>query len=306
MASSKTLRVKSISELHRILGLPKPEHPLISILDYGKVEPPPEDFPFTGATFDFYQISMKRDTNGKLLYGQQEYDFDEGIMFFMAPNQLLRNPNQKPADDRSGWIMLIHPDFLWNTPLAKAIRQYEFFGYSVNEALFLSEKEENIINGIVQNIQQEYRANIDHFSQNIIISHLETLLNYADRFYNRQFITRKVSNHRILDQLEKVLSDYLNSDDLMKKGLPSVQYISEQLNISTNYLRSLLKNLTGQSTQQYIHEKLIDKAKEKLSTTDLSISEIAYQLGFEHSQSFSKLFKAKTQLSPLEFRQSFN
>jgi len=201
---------------------------------------------------------------------------------------------------------LIHPDFLWNTPLAKAIKKYEYFDYAVHEALFLSEKEEATLNGIIQNIKQEYQSNIDKFSQSIIISQIETLLNYAERFYHRQFITRKITNHQILDRLEKLLADYFDNDDLITKGLPTVQHIADELNLSPNYLSGLLKVVTGQSTQQHIHDKLIEKAKEKLSTTVLSVSEIAYELGFEHPQSFSKLFKTKTSFSPLEFRQSFN
>ncbi|WP_317235808.1 helix-turn-helix domain-containing protein [Niabella hibiscisoli] len=172
--------------------------------------------------------------------------------------------------------------------------------------MFLSEKEETTINSIVENIKNEYQANIDQFSQDIIISHLETLLNYSERFYQRQFITRKKTNHQILDRLEALLTDYFNSDNLVSKGLPTVQYISDNLNVSPTYLRSLLKTLTGMNTQQHIHEKLIEKAKEKLSTTELTVSEIAYDLGFEHMQSFSKLFKTKTKISPLKFRQSFN
>jgi AraC family transcriptional regulator, transcriptional activator of pobA len=159
---------------------------------------------------------------------------------------------------------------------------------------------------IIQNIEQECRANIDKFSKSIIISHIETFLNYADRFYHRQFITREKANHQVLERLEKLLNDHFNSDEHMSKGLPTVQSIADSLNLSPKYLSSLLKVLTGQNTQQHIHEKLIEKAKEKLSTTDLSVSEIAYELGFEHLQSFSKLFKTKTKLSPLEFRQSFN
>lgn len=163
-----------------------------------------------------------------------------------------------------------------------------------------------MVTGIIQDIVQEYQSNVDKFSQDVIIARIELLLIYSERFYQRQFITRKISNHRILDSLENVLAAYLNSDALTEKGLPTVQYISEALNVSPNYLSGLLKLLTGQSTQQHIHDKLIEKAKEKLSTTGLSISEIAYQMGFEHPQSFSKLFKTKTSLSPLEFRQSFN
>ena len=203
-------------------------------------------------------------------------------------------------------MLLIHPDFLWQSPLAKTIKQYDFFSYSANEALHLSDKEETIIISIFQNIKQEYLSNIDKFSRPVIISQLELLLNYSDRFYHRQFITRNITNHKILNRLEEILKDYFDQDSLIESGLPTVQDIAKELNVSPNYLSGLLKTLTGQSTQQHIHEKLIDKAKEKLSTTNLSISEIAYELGFEHSQSFSKLFKTKTKLSPLEYRQSFN
>jgi len=242
-----------------------------------------------------------------MLYGQQQYDFDEGVMFFMAPNQVFRiETDAKTKEERSGWMLLVHPDFLWNTSLAKSIRQYEYFDYSVNEALFLSEKEELTVNNVIENIRQEYHSNIDKFSQQIIISQIETLLNYSERYYHRQFITRKISNHKILDQLEDILTAAFNSDDLVKNGLPTVQHIARVLNLSPKYLSSLLKVLTGQTVQQHIHDKLIEKAKEKLSVTTLSVSEIAYELGFEHSQSFSKLFKSKTNLSPLEFRRSFN
>jgi AraC family transcriptional regulator, transcriptional activator of pobA len=229
-------------------------------------------------------------------------------LFFMAPGQVfgVAIDSNKLVPKHTGWMLLIHPDFIWNTSLAKLIKQYDYFDYSVHEALFLSEKEEGTLSSIVEHIRQEYHSNIDKFSQQIIISQIETLLNYSERFYNRQFITRKKANHQILDRLEKLLTDYFDNKDLLANGIPTVQYISETLNISPNYLRGLLKVLTGQTTQQHIHEKLIEKAKEKLSTTNLSVSEIAFQLGFEHSQSFSKLFKTKTNLSPLEFRQSFN
>lgn len=251
---------------------------------------------------------MKKVSGAGMRYGQQAFDFDEGLMSFMAPNQVFSVvPGKKDETiKQSGWVLNIHPDFLWNTSLAKAIKQFDFWDYSVNEALFLSEREEAIINNIIQNIQQEYQSNIDKFSKQIIISQIESLLSYADRFYHRQFITREKSNHQILDRLEKLVNDYFNNTDLINKGLPTVGFIAEALNLSPKYLSSLLKMLIGQNTQQYIHEKLIAKAKEKLSTSELTISEIAYQLGFEHLQSFSKLFKTKTKLSPLEFRQSFN
>ncbi|WAC12504.1 helix-turn-helix domain-containing protein [Dyadobacter pollutisoli] len=299
-------RIRTISEFHRLRGLSQPEHPLISVVDYALIKRP-ADIGEVNLIFDFYQVSVKRGMNAKLKYGQQAYDFDEGVMFFAAPNQVFNiRPNPISTAERSGWLLFIHPDFFWDTPLAKAIKQYEFFDYSVNEALWLSRKEEVTINRIIQNIQQEYRATIDAFSKQIISSQIESLLSYSKRFYNRQFITREKSNHQILDQLEKILTSYFTKDDLASKGLPTVQYIADKLNVSPKYLSSLLNVLIGQSTQQYIHDKLIEKAKETLSTTNLSVSEVSYTLGFEHSQSFSKFFKTKTNLSPLAFRRSFH
>ncbi|MFT4154048.1 helix-turn-helix domain-containing protein [Parafilimonas sp.] len=298
-------RIKTISEFHQLRGLQKPEHPLISVINVKTVKHLQVNEPMS-LTLDFYMIALKRIfSNSKLIYGQQQYDFDEGLMSFMSPNQVFSIAVDKELK-QSGWVLLVHPDFFWGTSLANKIKQYEFFDYSVNEALFLSEKEEATINGIIENIKEEYHANIDKFSKQIIISHIETLLNYSQRFYNRQFITREKANHQILERLEKLLTDYFNSDDLISKGLPTVQYVAEKLNVSPGYLGRLLRTLTGQNTQQHIHDKLIEKAKEKLSTTQLSVSEIAYELGFEHSQSFSKLFRTKTNLSPLAFRQSFN
>ena len=303
-------RFKTISEFHQFRKLPKPDHPLISVFAVETVARLSIDEPMSWL-YEFYCVGMKKVVNTKnvkLKYGQQEYDFDEGVMSFVAPNQVLSLAveDNNEGIKQSGWLLLIHPDFLWNTPLAKTIKQYDFWDYTVHEALFLSEKEEATLAGILLHIKQECLSNIDKFSKSIIISHLETFLNYADRFYHRQFITREKANHHILERLEKLLSDHFNSDDLMAKGLPTVADLAQALNISPKYLSSLLKVLTGQNTQQHIHEKLIEKAKEKLSTTDLSVSKIAYELGFEHLQSFSKLFKIKTKQSPLEFRESFN
>ena len=308
MANTKPYRIKSISEFHRLRGLSKPEHPLISVVTMNDLTHLPDQSAMN-AMFDFYFIALKRMKGVRYKYGQLHYDFeDDGVLFFMSPNQVLNIEitEEEVHEKPSGWILLIHPDFIWNTPLAKTIKQYAFFDYAVNEALFLSEKEEAIINNIIQNIQQEYHTNIDKFSKNIIVTHIENLLSYAERFYNRQFITREQAAHQILERLENVLIAYFNSGNLTSQGLPTVQYVAEKLNVTPGYLGSLLRALTGQSTQQHIHDKLIEKAKEKLSTTNLSVSEIAYELGFEHSQSFSKLFKTKTNVSPLKFRQSFN
>ena len=295
----------TITEFHKISGLPKPEHPLVSLVDYSLVEYQTQEKEVSWVQ-NFFSIGLKRNIQGKFRYGQQQYDFDEGLMSFVAPGQVVHLVVEKPEVKPTGMLLFIHPDFLWNTPLAKKIKQYEFFGYAVNEALFMSEKEELVITELMQNIQREYHTNIDKFSHSIIIAQIELLLSYCERFYERQFITRKKSNHQILERLEQILDEWFSSEDLVEKGLPTAQEIAGMVNVSPNYLGSLLKSLTGQSTQHHIHNKLIEKAKEKLSTTTLSVSEIAYQLGFEHSQSFNKLFKSKTNISPMEFRRSFN
>ena len=298
--------IKTIAEYHRFMELPKPEHPLISVVRFEDIKRMPDDS-ITSIINNFYSIALKKNFHAKMKYGQQEFDFDEGVMHFMSPKQVLTiETTANEAFEHSGWLLLIHPDFLWNTALTKKIKTYEYFNYNVNEALHLSDKEETLVTDIIQKIGQEYQTNIDNFSQDVIIAQIELLLTYCERFYQRQFITRKIANHYVLNQLEFLLSEYFKLDNLSHKGLPTVQYVAEHLNISPNYLSRLLQHLTGQSTKNFIHDKLIELAKEKLSTTDLSVNEIAFELGFEHSQSFSKLFKSKTNYSPLEFRASFN
>ncbi len=307
MNSHPLFRFSTITEYHRAAGLPKPAHPLISLIRMDDITLPLAEGPFS-VIYEFYTISLKKVQNAKFKYGQQASDFDEGVLFFMAPGQVFGVEIEKDTIHKrpEGWMILVHPDFLWNTPLAKTIKQYDFFSYSVFEALYLSDKEETMLEGIANSIEQEYHTNIDRFSQNVIIAQLELLLTYSERFYQRQFITRKIASHELLTRLENYLSSYFDSGALAKQGLPSVTHIAEYLNISPGYLSGLLKSLTGQNTQQHLHSKLIELAKEKLSTTNLSVSEIAYELGFEHLQSFSKLFKTKTNLSPMEFRHSFN
>jgi AraC family transcriptional regulator, transcriptional activator of pobA len=303
-------RFATISEFLQHRGMPKPDHPLVYVHEIEAVERPLIEDPKSWV-YDFYAVGLKRVTNSadaKLKYGQQEYDYDSGVMSFVAPGQVMSLSLEQGVKTikQSGWMLLIHPDFLWHTSLAATLKNYNFWDYSVHEALFLSEKEEATLIHILQIIQQECQLNIDAFTKSIIVSHLEALFNYANRFYHRQFITREKANHQLLERFEAILNGYFDNTNLTIKGLPSVGYLAGEINLSPKYLSSLLKVLTGQNTQQHIHEKLIQKAKEKLSTTNLSISEIAYQLGFEHLQSFSKLFKNKTNLSPLEFRASFN
>lgn len=299
-------RIKTIKEYHEILSIGNPEHPLVSVIDLANIQPYTNGAGIT-VIFDFYIISLKHVDVGNVRYnyGQQQYDFDNGILFFISPNQIF-SFNADDGFKSSGFVLLIHPDFLWGHTLSKTIKKYDFFNYTVNEALFISEKEEYVLNVFIKNIEQEYHSHIDQFSEGIMVSQIESFLNYADRFYMRQFLTRKIANNQILEKLEKLLDDYFTSDEILIKGLPSVKYVAQQLNCSPNYLSGVLKSLTGQNTQQHIHEILIEKAKEKLSTTTLTVSEIAYQLGFDYSQSFSKLFKTKTNFSPVAFRQSFN
>lgn len=306
MDSVKPYPIKTITEYHRFMDLPKPAHPLVSVVRFENIKRRPNNCPGS-IIHNFYSIALKKNVDAKIKYGQQDFDFDEGVMHFMSPRQVLTvRTSSEEEFKHSGWLLLIHPDYLWNTPLSKKIKQYQYFSYNVHEALHLSEKEENLVTEIIEEISQEYHTNIDNFSQDVIIAQIELLLTYSERFYQRQFITRKIANHRILNQLDSFLTAYFNEDNLANKGIPSVQLIAENLHISANYLSRLLQVLTGQSTKQFIHDKLIEIAKEKLSTTDLSVNEIAYNLGFKHPQSFSKLFKAKIHQTPLAFRQSFN
>jgi AraC-like DNA-binding protein len=293
----------SLSDLHRILGLPKPLHPLISLIDTTdhtvEINKLPKSF-----TFNYYKIAYMSNLRGKLKYGQHYYDFDEGGLFFVSPNQLVANDENN--GEHFGYTLFIHPDFLMTYPLAKKIKNYGFFSYSANEALHLSDHEKITIISIFKIIDEELKSRIDDFSQDVIISQIELLLNYSNRFYKRQFITRKAVSSDLLQKLEEMLDDYFNTEKTLSLGMPTVQYLSGLLNLSPGYLSDMLRSLTGQNAQQHIHNKLIEKAKEKLSTTNLSVSEIAYELGFEQPQSFNRIFKKKTNMSPIEFRESFN
>jgi AraC family transcriptional regulator, transcriptional activator of pobA len=293
----------TIADMQRAFGLPKPLHPLISMLDYSKVQITAEMLQDT-FVMNFYHISYNEQPGCKNKYGLTTYDFNEGGMIFTSPGQPLTGI--KSAECTPGFTLLFHPDFLRHYPLDNKIKNYGFFSYSVNEALHLSDKEKTIIAAIGKNIGDELDTAIDDISQDVLVFQLELLLSYSQRFYKRQFVVRKSMNHEVLDKLDAILNNYFNTKTALMKGLPTVQFLSEQLNVSPRYLGDLLRSVTGHNTQQHIHEKLIEKAKEILTTSNLSVSEIAYELGFEHPQSFSKLFKSKTKQSPLEFRAAFN
>jgi AraC family transcriptional activator of pobA len=292
--------INSISEFHRLLSLTEPRHPLVSVINLAQ-SVFLEDEIWKGFVNRFYCVALKREAKGKIRYGQQHYDYDKGVLSFTAPNQVQQLDLQN-MECGSGYLLIFHPDFLLQHTLANSIHRYGFFDYAVNEALHLSAEEENDLITILHKIDKECQ-HIDKHTQEIILTQIESLLKYSNRFYERQFLTRKNNNSALLNKFEQFIDDYFNRE---VSGLLTVHYIAAQMNLSPNYLSDLLRVHTGQNTQQHIHEKLIAKAKEKLSTTSLSVSEIAYSLGFEHAQSFSALFKKKTNLSPLEFRQDFN
>jgi len=291
---------KSISELMRAFDMPNPLHPLIALVNHDKQREP---LRYAGRSFlvDFYKVSFKKDFRGQVKYGQSYYDFEAGGLAFLAPNQLVTMSGEESCHE--GYTLYFHVDLIRNYQLGKNIHQYGFFTYAVNEALFLSDKEKEVINGLFENIGTELNNNIDAFSQDVMVSQIELLLNYSNRFYNRQFLTRKAFNHDLVSQMDAYLTNrFGNQSD----GLPTVLEVATHLQVSPRYLTDMLKSLTGQNAQQHIHDRLIEKAKEILSTTRLTTAEIAYQLGFEHPQSFNKLFKRHTSLSPTIFRKSFN
>lgn len=302
--NDKPYSINSISELHRLLELPKPKHPLVSVIRFEDTKCFDQES-LRSVAYHFYCIAIKNNFEGKMKYGQQYYDFDEGVMTFFSPMQVVTTDIVEGLK-LSGYWLVVHPDFIRNYNLGQSIKQYDYFSYAVNEALYLSDDEENTVNAIMQHIEKEYVSTIDNFSQDVIVSQIELLLNYCNRFYNRQFITRRTASNDLLIKLESLLSHYFNSEQIQESGIPTVKYISGELNVSPDYLSDMLRNLTGQNTQQHIHNYLIEKAKEILTTTNLSIGEIANQLGFTYPQSFNKLFRTKTNFSPLEFRQSFN
>lgn len=300
--------INSLSEFHRVLSLPEPLHPLISVVLVPEIHLVNNEV-WKRFSTDFYTISLKNNIQSKVKYGQQYYDFDKGTMTFIAPKQIqsieINETNRYNETVGTGYVLMFHPDFLVKHILSNTIKNYGFFSYAANEALHLSEKEENSIIGIFKKIEEEYQ-HIDHHTQDIILSQIDLLLHYSNRFYERQFITRKSVNNDLLIRMEQLLNEYFENEQTLQNGLPTVKFLAGELNLSPNYLNDMLKSLTGQNTQQHIHGKLIEKAKEYLAMGNLSVAEIAYQLGFEYPQSFNKLFKKKTEMSPLEFRRSFN
>lgn len=296
--------IQSIRELHNLLELPKPKHPLISIIDFSEIKCF-DDQKLESVTYGFYCIALKKNFKGSMKYGQQHYDFNDGVMTFFAPDQVVITEIRDDWGLQGLWLV-VHPDFIQSYSLGKEIRQFGYFSYAVKEALHLSEEKERMITALLNDIAKESAMTTDTFSQPILIKQIELLLSYCDRFYHRQFLTRKKAESNLLTSFEQLLDKCFNGDESQRNTVPSVSFLAEKLNLSTNYLSDMLRSITGQSAQQHIQLKLINKAKELLSSTELSVSEIAYRLGFEYPQSFSKLFKNKTNKTPKQFRSMFH
>lgn len=305
-SASQIIHINTVSEYHSLMKLSLPKHPLLSVINF---EDPAWKLEDQGITIvhDFYSVVLKKGNNAKCKYGQKdEIGIDEGGLHFMSPKQILSILQADHSVAHAGWLILIHPDLIWKTSLANKIKDYEFFNYDIHEGLKLSVSEFEAVLNMITDIADEISNSIDANSRDVIIARIELLLAYSNRIFKRQYTAKKKHDHRTLEHLELVISQYLKSDDLTTMGIPSVNYIADQIHISPNYLSRLLRSITGRSTKDYLQDKIIELAKERLSTTKLSISEIAYTIGFKTPQSFSKLFKVKTSLTPLEFRRSFD
>lgn len=294
-------RIKSITQVHDIYGFEKPRHPLVSVLPIDE-RMTNFDYGDDRYTFDFYQISLKEGMSGTMSYGRNTYDFQEGTMTFIKPNQVVKVENGGNFEGSSGWTLLFHPDLIRRSELGQRIEYYSFFDYEVNEALHLSVDEKGALTQLVQKIEQEFRQNIDKHSQDIIVANIDMILKYCKRYYDRQFYTRTNLNKDLISKFEEVLRDYYRSDKPFEQGVLSVKYCAQSLNMSSNYLGDLIKTETGRNAKDHIQEYVIDLAKTKIIGSAQSISEIAFSLGFEYPQGFNKLFKAKTGVSPSQYR----
>jgi AraC-like DNA-binding protein len=297
------IRLESISQLNALFQQTAPKHPLISVVDFSKIEKH-EKVEEIKLTCGFYSVMFKNHCANKLKYGKEYYDFQEGTLMCIAPNQIITIENDANSEnaDIVGWGLFFHPDLIRGTSLGNKIKEYTFFSYEINEALHLSDKEKQTLWDCVEKLENELSENIDLHSQTLITSNIELLLNYCARYYDRQFITRKKVNTNLLTKFETILNSYFNSNDQQYKKLPSVKYFAELLFLSPNYLSDLLKKETGKTAQEYLHYYLIEEAKNNLLNTNDPINEIAFNLGFEYPQYFSKLFKSKTGMTPLAYR----
>ncbi|HAA16478.1 MAG TPA: AraC family transcriptional regulator [Cytophagales bacterium] len=295
-----TIHIKSISQLHKLMGFEPPKHPLISLIDVSRLKFT-EDQIGHRTDSDLYTIALK-DANCGVMYGRHHFDFDQGVMVFTAPNQVSTVTRAQEVGEVHGWMLVFHPDLIRGTQLADMIEQYSFFSYEAHEALHLSEDEEKMMHDLVERTKFEYEQRIDGHSQKVIVGIVDLMLSYCSRYYERQFHTRTTQNKDIVSQLNRLLKEYFNADNLAEHGVPSIQYFAEKIHLSANYLSDLLKKETGRSAKDHINDFIVNKAKNLLIGTNESISEIAYNLGFNYPHYFSRLFKAKTGVTPHEYR----
>lgn len=298
---NEIIQVHSVTEATEFLGVGKPKHPLIALIRH---DHPNFRRAYGDARFvlDLYQITQKGRITGSLGYGRNSLDFQEGTMIFTSPGQVITTQKKVLEGDMGGWSLYFHPDLIRKAPLGKNIDSYSFFSYDVHEALHISEDEKKSLNEIVTKIEQEYSQNIDQHSQKLIIANIELMLDYCTRYYDRQFYTRTNMAKDVVSRFEQLLKEYYTSDKPSEHGIPTVKYCGKELGISPNYLSDLLKKETGRNGSDHIHAFIVNRAKTKLLNSENSVSEIAYNLGFEYPQYFSKLFKNKTGVSPVEYR----
>lgn len=298
---SEIIHLQSIDDLHKLFNLGNSQHPLVTVLDFNKVNE--HLIKNTKITMDFYSIMFKNYCKNNFKYGRKSIDFQDGNLICIAPNQIIEIDNEiEDRDDKMGWGLFFHPDLIRSTSLNDHLKNYRFFDYDISEALHLSDKEKNVLFECIQKIQIELQENIDVYSQYIIVSTIELLLNYCSRFYGRQMITRSQTNKTIIAQIEIILAAYFSNTKIKDIGLPSVKFLADSVHLSPSYLSDLLRKETGKNAQEHIHFYLIDEAKNLLLNSEKNVSEIAYDLGFEYPQYFNKLFKKKTGKTPMEYR----
>ncbi|MDP4914063.1 MAG: helix-turn-helix transcriptional regulator [Saprospiraceae bacterium] len=298
---SEIIHLQSIADLHKLFNLGNSQHPLVTVLDFSKVNE--HLIKNTKITTDFYSIMFKNYCKNNFKYGRKSIDFQEGNLICIAPDQIIEIDNEiEDREDKMGWGLFFHPDLIRSTSLNDHLKNYRFFDYDISEALHLSDKEKNVLFECIQKIQIELQENIDVYSQYIIVSTIELLLNYCSRFYGRQMITRSQTNKTIIAQIEIILAAYFSNTKIKDIGLPSVKFLADSVHLTPSYLSDLLRKETGKNAQEHIHSYLIDEAKNLLLNSEKNVSEIAYDLGFEYPQYFNKLFKKKTGKTPMEYR----
>lgn len=291
--------IKSISQIHQLLSLGPPDHPLITLLEAKHLKG--LDLDVTSVRTNLYIIALKGDNTCNMTYGHSSYDYEEGSLTFHEPGQVT-NFVTDGSTSTKGWLLCFHPDLIGGSTLAEKMGSYTYFSYSIHEALHLSHKEKETINALVQILEDEFKGQLDVYSNKLIQSNLEVLLNYCDRFYGRQFITRQTINLKGVSRFDKILKERMSRQVLEDKGIPSVKELADLMGYSANYLSDLLRKETGRSTLDHVHEVIIKEAKNLLLGSDESISHIAYSLGYDYPEHFTKLFKKKVGVSPSQFR----